>query len=297
MHEWRDHELLRRALDVFGLALARRGARGAAGARRAGAPPSGGARRRATSPRPTGCAPRSRPPAGRCATSPSAGYRLVRRRAVTREQVYGRRAVREALRGRREVLELWATERARRGRAVAAEKGPRLQVKPERELTEAAGTRDHQGVAGVVRAVPLRRRLRARGGGAAAARVPRPGHRPAQPRRGLPQRRGRGRDRRRRARARLRARDAGRLPRVGRRRRAPAGRRRHEPRALPERGEGRRPVGLRRGGRRRADAVGRRPRRAASRSSSARRARACARSCGARATARSRSRSPGRSSR
>ena len=31
---------------------------------------------------------------------------------MTREQVYGRRPVREALRGRREVLELWATERA-----------------------------------------------------------------------------------------------------------------------------------------------------------------------------------------
>jgi 23S rRNA (guanosine2251-2'-O)-methyltransferase len=64
---------------------------------------------------------------------------------VTREQVYGRRPVREALRGQREVLELWATERA-----VAAEawlrEGPRLQVKPDRELGEAAGTRDHQGV-------------------------------------------------------------------------------------------------------------------------------------------------------
>ncbi len=64
---------------------------------------------------------------------------------MTREQVYGRRAVREALRGRREVLELWASERA-----AAAEpwlhEGPRLQVKPDRELSEAAGTRDHQGV-------------------------------------------------------------------------------------------------------------------------------------------------------
>jgi 23S rRNA (guanosine2251-2'-O)-methyltransferase len=64
---------------------------------------------------------------------------------VTREQVYGRRAVREALRGRREVVELWASERA-----AAAEPwlrdGPRLQVRPDRELTEAAGTRDHQGV-------------------------------------------------------------------------------------------------------------------------------------------------------
>jgi 23S rRNA (guanosine2251-2'-O)-methyltransferase len=64
---------------------------------------------------------------------------------VTREQVYGRRAVREALRGRREVLELWATERA-----AAAEPwlrdAPRVQIKPDREIGEAAGTRDHQGV-------------------------------------------------------------------------------------------------------------------------------------------------------
>ncbi len=66
---------------------------------------------------------------------------------MTREQVYGRRAVREALRGRREVLELWATERA-----VATEpwfrepRQPRVQVRQERELTDAAGTRDHQGV-------------------------------------------------------------------------------------------------------------------------------------------------------
>ena len=59
--------------------------------------------------------------------------------------MYGRRAVREALRGRREVLELWATERA-----LAAEtwlqEGPRVQVKLDREIGEAAGTRDHQGV-------------------------------------------------------------------------------------------------------------------------------------------------------
>src|SRR6266581_4024909 len=41
---------------------------------------------------------------------------------MTREQVYGRRPVREAL------------------------PGARQQVRPERDLTEAAGTRDHQGV-------------------------------------------------------------------------------------------------------------------------------------------------------
>jgi len=66
---------------------------------------------------------------------------------MTREQVYGRRAVREALRGRREVLELWATERAVKAEAWLREvERPRLQTKPERELSEAAGTRDHQGV-------------------------------------------------------------------------------------------------------------------------------------------------------
>ena len=66
---------------------------------------------------------------------------------MTREQVYGRRAVREALRGRREVLELWATERALLAEPWLREQGsPRLQVKPERALTEAAGTSDHQGV-------------------------------------------------------------------------------------------------------------------------------------------------------
>jgi 23S rRNA (guanosine2251-2'-O)-methyltransferase len=66
---------------------------------------------------------------------------------VTREQVYGRRAVREALRGRREVLELWATERAARAEPWLRETNrPRVQVKAERELSEVAGTRDHQGV-------------------------------------------------------------------------------------------------------------------------------------------------------
>jgi 23S rRNA (guanosine2251-2'-O)-methyltransferase len=66
---------------------------------------------------------------------------------VTREQVYGRRAVREALRGRREVLELWATERAVKAESWLREvERPRVQVKPERELSDAGGTRDHQGV-------------------------------------------------------------------------------------------------------------------------------------------------------
>jgi 23S rRNA (guanosine2251-2'-O)-methyltransferase len=66
---------------------------------------------------------------------------------VTRELVYGRRAVREALRGRRAVLELWASERALAGETwLQSDNGLRVQVKPERDLSQAAETRDHQGV-------------------------------------------------------------------------------------------------------------------------------------------------------
>ncbi|HKP19118.1 MAG TPA: RNA methyltransferase, partial [Gaiellaceae bacterium] len=68
---------------------------------------------------------------------------------MTSELVYGRRAVREALRGPREVLELLATERAARD---GWERKPK--VVPERVLSEVAGTRDHQGV--VARVEPYR---------------------------------------------------------------------------------------------------------------------------------------------
>jgi 23S rRNA (guanosine2251-2'-O)-methyltransferase len=82
----------------------------------------------------------------------SAGHRWrcpIDPEAVTSELVYGRRAVREALRGRREVLELLATERAARD---GWERKPK--IVPERTLTELAGTRDHQGV--VARVEPFR---------------------------------------------------------------------------------------------------------------------------------------------
>jgi len=66
---------------------------------------------------------------------------------VNREQVYGRRPVREAIRGPREVLELWATERAVKAEGWLRDlERPRVQVKLERDISEAAGTRDHQGV-------------------------------------------------------------------------------------------------------------------------------------------------------
>jgi 23S rRNA (guanosine2251-2'-O)-methyltransferase len=66
---------------------------------------------------------------------------------MTYEHVYGRNAVREVLRGPRAVRELWATERALSAEPWLREAdGVRVQVKPERELTDALGNRDHQGV-------------------------------------------------------------------------------------------------------------------------------------------------------
>jgi 23S rRNA (guanosine2251-2'-O)-methyltransferase len=67
---------------------------------------------------------------------------------VTPDLVYGRRAVREALRGRREVLEVWATDRAVKAEPWLAEAKPR--VKLDRELSDRAETRDHQGVLALV---------------------------------------------------------------------------------------------------------------------------------------------------
>jgi 23S rRNA (guanosine2251-2'-O)-methyltransferase len=64
---------------------------------------------------------------------------------LTRDLVYGRNAARELYRGRRQVLETWVTERAA-AQIPWLDSGPRPQVKPERVLSEAAGTRDHQGV-------------------------------------------------------------------------------------------------------------------------------------------------------
>jgi len=66
---------------------------------------------------------------------------------LTRELVYGRRPVRELVRGPREVLEVWASERALRAEPWLREaEGLRVHVKPERALTAAAGTQEHQGV-------------------------------------------------------------------------------------------------------------------------------------------------------
>jgi 23S rRNA (guanosine2251-2'-O)-methyltransferase len=73
---------------------------------------------------------------------------------VTAEIVYGRRPVRELLRGNRAALEIWATERALSAEPWLRDADVRVTVKPERELTVAAGVRDHQGI--VARAEPYR---------------------------------------------------------------------------------------------------------------------------------------------
>jgi 23S rRNA (guanosine2251-2'-O)-methyltransferase len=71
---------------------------------------------------------------------------------VTFDHVYGRNAVREAVRGPRDVLEVWATERALAVEPwLRNESGMRVHTKPERALTDEVGTRDHQGVVARVR--------------------------------------------------------------------------------------------------------------------------------------------------
>src|SRR5213592_3515378 len=123
--------------------VARRGAGRPAGGRGAGEATAGGPR----CPRFRRGRPSARRDRSRGLGSARRRGRLPARSPMTREQVYGRRPLREALRGPREVLELWATERAVKTEPWLQEvERPRLQVKPERELSDAAGTRDHQGM-------------------------------------------------------------------------------------------------------------------------------------------------------
>lgn len=65
---------------------------------------------------------------------------------MSREAVYGRQPVREALRGRRQVLELLVSERALGSEPWLQQAQPAPRVTEDRLLEEAAGSRDHQGV-------------------------------------------------------------------------------------------------------------------------------------------------------
>ena len=238
MHEWRDHGLLRtrprrvrarvarrartrRRDEVVALAEQREAAR---------------ARSDFDDGRPAARRDRGRS-AGRCGTMPG-GFRLVRRRrSDARARLRpARRCARRSAAGERCSSSRRPSGPRRRPWLDSGADAP--QVEARADLTELAGTRDHQGVVALVRALQLRRRVRARAAAAAAARLPRPGHRSAQPRGRRAERRGGGSDRRRPACPPLCPRDAGRLPRVRRCRRASAGRRRPEPRAVPRGREG-----------------------------------------------------------
>ena len=105
---------------------------------------AGGAVASATSPRPTGCATRSPERAGSCATSPAASSssRAVTARPGLRASSRARGAARPAAR-----CSSSGRPNARSPPRHGSREAPlRVQVKLERELTDAAGTRDHQGV-------------------------------------------------------------------------------------------------------------------------------------------------------
>ena len=284
MHGWRDHELLRRALEVFGLESLAEVRGGAGGARRARA-----RRLEARARKDFETSDRLRD------EIEAAGLGGARRdaepassscRGGDSELVYGRRPVREALRGPRRGARALGDRAGAEGRAVAAGGRRRLHVKPERELTAEAGTQDHQGVLARVEPYRYADALRARGRRGAAAGVLDSVTDPRNLGAVIRSAEGARRRRRRRARARLGACDACGRARLGRRGRARAGRGRHEPRPLPRRDQGPAALGLG-GGRRRRDARCGRPTSPAARSScSAPRARACGRSCAAPATTR-----------
>ena len=123
MHGWRDHDLVRRGARALR-------ARRAAEAQEAPAEVVEPRRRRQQARaeqrlRRGGSSPRRDRVRG--LGRPRRRRRLPARPEMTTEQVYGRNAVREALRGPRGVRELWATERALDRRALAAgdERRPR----------------------------------------------------------------------------------------------------------------------------------------------------------------------------
>ena len=261
--------------------------------RRSRRSPSSGATRapRRTSPAPIACATRSRPRAGKCATSPSLpaiGSFVARDAGAPLRASSGARSAAWAARGARAVGErARCAERgvAARGRAAAGADEARARPVRGRGHARPPGRRR------LVRAVPLRGRVRTRGRRIAAARVPRPGQRPSQSRRGDPERRGSRRERRRRPGARLCERHGRGLPLLGRGRGAPSGCRRAEPRALSRRDQERRRCGLRARWGSRERRCGRPTYPATSPSCSAPRGKASGRSCVAPATSRSRSHS------
>ena len=237
MHEWRDHELLRRALDVFGLAALAEQEEAPAEVHELARRPPGGARGAGLRRGRRAARARSRPPAGRCGTTRAAtgSSRGGDARAGLRPPARARGAARPA-RGARAL----GDRAGARGRALAADEGPcACRSSPIASWARRRGRATTRACSpGASRtATPTRTSSRrverpllacldqvtdprnlgavfrsAEGAGATGVVVPGP-------------RLGEG--------------DGGGLPRLGRRGRAPAGRRRPEPRALSERDQAR----------------------------------------------------------
>jgi 23S rRNA (guanosine2251-2'-O)-methyltransferase len=130
-----------------------RGRRPASGGRpqrgdgRRGAPPGRGKGRAAPPPRRKD--DRAAPPPRRDADGAPAHPRRDDRPGQRRQVIYGRNAVREALRGRRRVHRVWATQ------ATAAEDwDAKLTIVGAEELEERTGSAEHQGVAALVDPYP-----------------------------------------------------------------------------------------------------------------------------------------------
>ena len=142
MHSWRDHELLRRALDVFGLASLAEGEEAPAEVRRARR--AARARARTATSREADRLRAEIDAAGwvvRDVAAASSSSRSGDARPGLRPPRRARGAARAAA-GARAV----GDRACARGRGVACATRRGMQVKPDRELTDAAGTRDHQGV-------------------------------------------------------------------------------------------------------------------------------------------------------
>ena len=142
MHEWRDHELL----------LGRSTSSGSSSLAEDGRAPGGGARSQwsgagacphTTSTRRTACGQRDHQRAGKSGTIADSFGSCGGDDAQPTSSTAGK-AVREPSVAR-QALRLCVTERAATKSASWGTPG-RPQVKPERDLTEQSGTRDHQGV-------------------------------------------------------------------------------------------------------------------------------------------------------
>ena len=196
-HDWRAREeaaSLRWGLGLFGLgsvADAAAASAGGRGARRAAdrSPRAQGLRRGRPAPRrdrrgrlggPRRA--RGRLPARPRAGEPRAGLRAAAGPGGAARPPRGARAVGDRAGGQVGGVASRGREAARPGQARPRSERRRRHARPP-------------GRARLVRAVPLRGRVRAGRRRAAAARLPRPGQRPAQSRRRLPQRRGSRRDR------------------------------------------------------------------------------------------------------